>query len=124
MRLYDLTDKQKNPKFASGVRKIDIEKVLSALTDQNGNKFKPLYQQFSKISLMGLLEELRKHLKDQSAHEVDKVISSLNSQLFSDLDIGNVQKVAERILERLVLRRQWRNTEFGFIDCPSSSPFC
>lgn len=125
--LYNLTDKEKNPKLLPNIKKDDIEKALYILTDHHTNNSKPLYNEdnFSEGSLVELLKKLRERLKNTSEqHQVDQVISSLNNQLFLDMDISNIQMVAGHILEKLMLRCQWTNTMSWFIDCSPSKPFC
>jgi hypothetical protein len=125
IQLYNLTDRNPNGqlvlmKHGAG----DVVNVIELLNQQPSGSSASLYSEFSNMSIPALIAELRRHLHDENERsKIDKVLAAVTGGVFDDIELSNVQLVAGRILERMMLQR-WKKGYFYFIDCPIPTPFC
>lgn len=126
IRLYDVTDKSKDPKLGPNHTPEDVTRVLALLTEPRADKYPPLYSEFASIGLPGLMAELRRNLPESERPDVDRAIAAITGGPIADgAELANVQLVGGRLIETVVLRRaEWTKTYFPFIDCPPEAPFC
>lgn len=125
-RLYELTDKTKDPKLSSAHTPDEVARVLALLVEPRADKYPPLFSEFAGVGLPGLLAELRRNLPESERQDVDIAIAAMTGGLLAEgPELANVQLVAGRINKQILSQRgKWRGTWFPFIDCPPETPFC
>ena len=104
-----------------------IRDVIDRLPRQSQAEVSSLYPEFSNFSLVALIAELRRHLPETERKELDDVLADLTGvsvlNEFEGVHSLSAERVASVFLEKFRLNR-WRRTQFYFLECPSSSPFC
>jgi hypothetical protein len=102
----------------------DVNKSLSRPPQ---GEFFSLYPEFSSFSLLALMAELRRHVPEKDRKELDQVLADLTGiDVLIEVEGVNrssAEQVASLILKKFRLER-WQKTQFYFLECLASSPFC
>jgi len=123
IQLYNLLDWDNGKLVLKRHGPDDVRKVLDLLEQQPKADPPSIYPEFSKMGIPALIVELKRHIQREEEHrELDIVLGAVTGGIFEDADLSNLQQVAGRILEKLVLPR-WKKSHFYFINCPASDPF-
>jgi hypothetical protein len=99
--------------------------LIEALTNQKRSALLPLYPQFEKLSVGGLMAELRRHIDPSRRTEVDEALLTLTNGTLTRDATENPKVVAGRIVSDVLnARREWREAKFAYTDCSLAMPFC
>src|SRR5262249_42880588 len=107
--------------FRPGKGEKDLKEAIDSLSQPAKDKFSPLYEEFSNISTLALIAELRRYVPANDRDELDKVLADL-SGIYTFLDVKkakltDIYMVGEAVFNGLV-RPRWRQSRFYFTDCP------
>jgi hypothetical protein len=107
--------------FRSGKSESDVEEAIDSLSQPARKSYPALYQEFSNLSTLALIAELRRHVPSSEQGELDQVIADM-SGIYIFLDVQKVKTtdafaVGSAVFDRMWLRR-WRAGRFYFSDCP------
>jgi hypothetical protein len=99
----------------------DVRKIIDSLSQPPKSEYPSLYQEFSNMSTLALIAELRRHVPEAERGKLDQVIADL-SGIYIHLEVkpvklSEVKGVATTIFDDLTLPR-WREGRFYFSDCP------
>jgi hypothetical protein len=120
--IADITSIHRRPlPFRAGKGEKEIKEAIASLLQSPKGKFSPLYEEFSNVSTLALIAELRRYVPAKEREELDQVLADL-SGIYIYLDVKkvkltNIYGVAEAIFNGLTLPR-WRKSNFYFSDCP------
>jgi hypothetical protein len=120
--LVDIKDYDRRPlPFRPGMGEKDVKEVIDNLLQAPKGKFPPLYEEFSNISTLALIAELRRYVPPNERDEIDHVIADL-SGIYIHIDVKKVKLsdiygIARIIFDDITLYR-WRKGDFYFLDCP------
>ncbi len=122
IQLFSLVDtKDKNYPFLEGKGENDVRKILDNLSQPPKDRIIPLYQEFSNLSTVALIAELRRYVPENERNEIDGVLAHLSGiYIFLDAEKANLSDtygVAKLIFRDLMLQR-WKDSRFYFTDCP------
>lgn len=107
--------------FQPGKGENDVKAIIDSLAQPPTAISPSLYQEFSNLSTLALIAELRRHVPANEQGELDQVVADL-SGIYIHLEVkkanlSNVFEVGTVIFEDLTLPR-WRQGSFYFSDCP------
>jgi hypothetical protein len=118
IRLYSLRSVQ-DPK--------SIGDVINSLSHSSQGEVFPLYPEFSNFSLLALIAELRRHVPTTERKELDQVLADLTG-INVLIEVEGVNRSSAEQAAGLVLKKfrrwRWQTTQFYFLDCQVSKPFC
>jgi hypothetical protein len=125
IQLNDLANFEKGQRgflpLRQGKGEKDLKDAIDGLSQPAKDKFPPLYEEFSNVSTLALIAELRRYVPAKERDELDKVLADLSGiYIFLDVKkvkLTNVYQVGEAIFNGLTLPR-WRESRFYFSDCP------
>jgi hypothetical protein len=113
--------KTKHLTFRADKGKKDVREVIDSLSQPSDKKFPPLYQEFSSLSTLALIAELRRHVPLEQKDELDEVLANLSGvYIFLDVRkvrLADVYGVGNALDKGLMLGR-WRAAKFYFSECP------
>ena len=117
----DWGGKEKHFPFRDGRGEMDVRDILDGLSQPADKKSPALYQEFSNLSTIALIAELRRHVSVKEKAELDRVLADLSGiYIFLDVrkvPISDVRAVGGALFNGLTLPR-WRAARFYFSDCP------
>jgi len=133
--LYAISDHQHPEVLAEGHREEETMEAARTLlrpatntSDMKNYQLRAFYPEYSGFSVLALIAELRSYTKDPSQlkqlNQVIQDMSGLDVLLeVEKADLKNPQSVAGVLLDKFVLDR-WKDSNFYFLDCGQSKPFC
>lgn len=126
IRLYELTDRTKDPRLAVNRSTDDVSRVVALLSEPRGDRFPSLYADFASMGLPALMADLRRYLGGKQRQSVDHAIVAIASGGFADAtELKDVKALAAQIIASIIQERsEWSNTWFPYVDCPANAPFC
>lgn len=122
IQLFSLVNsKEPNFPFLPNKGEENVRSILGSLSQPPKGELIPLYQEFSSLSTIALIAELRRHVPENERGEIDQVLAHL-SGIYIHLDVAkaklsDVKSVADLIFRDLMLPR-WKDSQFYFTDCP------
>ena len=117
----DWGGKKKHFMFRDGRGEMDVRNILDGLSQPADKKFPALFQEFSNLSIIASIVELRRHVSGKEKEELDRVLAGLSGiYIFLDVrkvPISDVRAVGGALFDGFTLPR-WRAARFYFSDCP------
>lgn len=106
--------------FRQGKGEKDVRRAIDGLLQPAQNGYPALFPEFSNLSTLALVAELRRHVPAQEKGDIDQVIADL-SGIYIFLDVrkvrtDDVHAVGNAVFALLLPR--WRAGNFYFSDCP------
>ena len=116
-----LTLRQPYFPFRPGKGEKDVREAIDSLSQPAQRNYPALYQEFSNLSTLALMAELRRHVPSPERGQLDQVIADL-SGVYIFLDVrkartNDVYAVGNAIFDGLLLPR-WKEGRFYYSDCP------
>jgi hypothetical protein len=107
--------------FRPGKGEKDVKRAIDSLLQPPQKEYQPLYPEFSNLSTLALIAELRRHVPPQEKRDLDQVIADL-SGIYVFLEVrkirtDDVYAVGKAVFNSMLLPR-WSAGNFYFSDCP------
>jgi hypothetical protein len=126
---FDSIVNDKDPKypFLPGKGENDVKKALDNLSQPPKGEYPSLYQEFSNMSTLALIAELRRHVPKEDQDELEQVLAHLSGIYIRLRDVKHValtdvKGVADTVFNDLTLPRWMTVVQLGSnTDQPSST---
>lgn len=120
--LVDTDDYDRRPlPFRPGLGEKEVKEAIDSLSQPPKGTLPPLYGEFSNMSTLALIAELRRHVPSTEKEELDQVIADLSGINIllgvKKAQLSDLYGIATIVFTDLTLER-WKKGHFYFSDCP------